>query len=242
MKPRLIRLYVAALVAVGFATFSPRASADTVDTLSLSLNPSLPSNGNGVNGGGAFTWTQSPINSNFSTDLTTYCIQLGVAVRDGTFTTHTDLTQAPNITTGNLGAITTLYDHFYSSSFTGANPAVSEAAFQYALWKLVYGSSYTIPTGTTTNQIEAAKEANYLLAGKMYNGAVYNNVEHDLANAYLVALVPNDTSGGTKPNQAQILVQPKGVPAPPAAMLAGIGVLALLGRARWNRRKAAPAA
>ncbi len=230
MKARLLRLCVAALAVIGFLTLSSRASADTIDTLNLTYN----GGGNGQNGGGPFTWTQSGApNTNFATSFQTYCIDTQDTVKSGTFITHTDLSAAPTIgnNTTKIAAINTLYDHFYNSSFSSAT---NEAAFQAALWSLVYGTS----TSNTTAQ--------YLLAGNMYNGATYNGVEHDLANAHLVALVD---SSGVAPgvwgrNQDQILVVPnstKPVPAPPAVMLAGIGMLALLGRSRWTRRTPAAA-
>ncbi len=230
MKPRLLRLCATALAVIGFCTLSPRASADTI-TLTLD------GGGNGQNGGGPFNWTQStPPN----TAVTTYCIDTQDYVRSGTFTINTNIGLAPSIAaspTANVVAkINTLFDHFYSSSFQNAT---TEAAFQQALWNLIYGG--TINTSTTAGQ-----EAQNLLNGKMYNGQAYNGVEHDLANASLVALV--DVSGaplGSKNrNQDQIMVVPdpaKGVPAPPAVMLAGIGVLALIGRSRWTRRTATAA-
>jgi hypothetical protein len=243
MKARLLRLCAAAVAALTFLAAAPRASADTI---TLQLSPSLPANGNGVNGGGAFHWTQStPINTQYGTAITTYCADVNDGIRSGSFNISTSLTAIPNISTTDETSIKTLYDHFYNSSFT-YNGVVSQAAFQYALWKLIYGSTYTIPAGSTADQIEAAKEANYLLAGKFYNGTTYANTEHDLANAYLLALVPNDTStnpndpNGLKRNQDQIMLV-KNVPAPPGLMLAGVGVLALVGRARLSRRTPTPA-
>ncbi len=46
--------------------------------------------------------------------------------------------------------------------------------------------------------------------------------------------------GSSKPQdfQDQIALRPKPVPAPPAVLLAGLGFLGLIGRMRWNRRKA----
>jgi hypothetical protein len=38
------------------------------------------------------------------------------------------------------------------------------------------------------------------------------------------------------PGQDQIIARPRGIPAPPGLMLAGIEMLTLLGRARWTRR------
>ncbi|MFW1410921.1 hypothetical protein ACEWAY_23610, partial [Vibrio parahaemolyticus] len=63
-----------------------------------------------------------------------------------------------------VAKIDTLFDHFYSSSFQNAT---TEAAFQQALWNLIYGG----PLDTSTT---AGKEAQNLLNGKTYNGSAYN--------------------------------------------------------------------
>lgn len=227
MKPRFLRLCVAALAVAGFLALSPRASADTIGSISLTYN----GGGNGQNGGGPFHWTQtSP--PNVGATVYTYCVDTADTVRSGTFTTHTDLTSIRNVTTkAQTDGIVKLYDHYYSSSFMSAS---YEAAFQAALWNLVYG-------GSTSNAI-----AQNLLADKGFDGLGYKNNEHDLANASLLALVSTDQNSFNKMarNQDQIMVvpnPPKGVPAPPAVMLAGIGVLALFGRARWTRRTPAAA-
>jgi hypothetical protein len=218
-----LRFGVAVLVVVGFLTLSSRASADT-------LNLAFDNGGNGVNGGGPFNWTQkTPVNTNFASSFQTYCIDIHDYVHSGTFTTNTDLTKAPTI--GNdstkVAAINTLFDHFYSSSLGNAT---SEATFQLALWELVYGSSVNSQVGATSAQVTAA--------GKLLDGSAWNGTEHDLASARLVALVDSSgtTPGTSGRNQDQLLVQ--SVPAPPALMLAGVGVLALLGRARWAKRAA----
>jgi hypothetical protein len=239
MQPRLFRLCVAAAAAAGFLTLAPRASADT-----LNLTFDSGANGNGLNGGGAFHWTQTaPLNTNFGTALTTYCIDLKDTLSQtavNKFNTTTDLTQAPAV--GNnpvkVAAIDALFDHFYSTSLTSTT---LEAAFQQALWDLLYGSTSSLVAARPTTATVTA-DANAMLSNAAWNGS-----EHDLANAHLVALVsatggaPGSWGGRT---QDQILVEPNppvaGVPAPPGLMLAGIGAVALLGRARLRRR--APAA
>jgi hypothetical protein len=232
--PALKRLAVAALLVASFATVPPRASADTVDSLNLTLT----GGGNGINYGGPFHWTQTtPVNTNFATAVTTYCIDTQDYVRSGTFTTHTDLTKAPTIAattnpTATAAAITTLYDHFYSSSFQSTT---NEAAFQLALWELIYGTNYKSEYYPNAPTAAVAQQASNLL-----NGTAYNGTEHDLANAHLVALVDATSTPGTSGrNQDQLLVAPNGVPAPPALLLAGMGVIVLAGRARWVTRAAA---
>jgi hypothetical protein len=246
--PRL-RLSVAAIVVAGFVLLSSRASADTVSSLTLTFNTGT--NGNGQNGGGAFYWTQTtPVNTAFNTAITTYCLDVQDSIikqpLTNSFTTHTDLTKAPEI--GNkpatVTAINTLYDHFYNTSLSNTT---LQAAFQLALWDLVYGSSNPILTNYLSqfpNQFGTGDSATVKAdAAAMLNGSMWNGTEHDLANSYLVALVDSSgTTPGTKNRtQDQILVvpNPKGVPAPPALMLAGIGVLALFGRARWTKRATA---
>ena len=214
MQPRLLRLCAAALAVAGFFALSPRASADTI-TLTFD------GGGNGQNNGGPFNWTQT---TPPHTAITTYCIDTQDYVRSGTFTIDTNIGLAPpsehSTTTNVVAKIDTLFDHYYSSSFTNAT---TEAAFQQALWNLIYGG----PLDTSTT---AGKEAQNLLNGKMYDGTAYNGVEHDLANASLVALVDvsGDPLGSKNRNQDQIEVVPNPtgrggspVPAPPAVMLAG---------------------
>lgn len=238
MRPRLIRLCVAVLAVAGFLTLSPRASADTIGSITLTYNSG--SNGNGLNGGGAFHWTESaPING---ASVTTYCIDVQDSIKtsgSSTFTTHTDLTKAPTIANNNpggVGAINALYTHYYNTSLTSST---LQAAFQLALWDLVYGASNPTLTGyLATIPYNSTVAAD---ATKMLNNTL-TETQPELSNFSLIALV--DSAGGSpgtkNRNQDQIMVVPnppvKGVPAPPAVMLAGIGMLALFGRARWNRK------
>ena len=104
MRPRLIRLYVAVLAVAGFLTLSPRVSADTIGSITLTYDSGA--NGNGLNGGGAFTWNQTaPINN---VPVTSYCIDVQDSIKtsgSSTFTTHTDWTKAPTIANNNPGAV-----------------------------------------------------------------------------------------------------------------------------------------
>jgi hypothetical protein len=238
----MLRLSAVALAVAGFLSAVPRVSADTVNLLL-----DAGTTGNGINGGGAFHWTQTtPVNSNYDTALTTYCIDLtGRIDRTGvsSYAATTDLTQAPAI--GNdsvkVAAINTLFDHFYDTSLQNST---LQAGFQLALWELEYGSnSGLVSQRPTTPQVTA--DANGMLTGSLWNGT-----EHDLADGHLVALL---STGGVVaasagrfhpfvvpqgPNQDQILVvqnPPAAVPAPPGLMLAAVGALLLIGRIRWTR-------
>jgi hypothetical protein len=241
MRSRLFRLCVTAVTVSGFLSLAPRASADTIN-----LDFNAGANGNGLSGGGPFHWTQTtPVNSNYSTTITTYCIGIQDTINTGglnRYTVTSDLGQAPTIaaapTPNAVSQINALYDHFYTQSFLNQT---LETAFQLALWDLVYGSTNPLvldrPTNATVDAVAAA----------MLNpsSALYAGTGGDLTGYHIVALV--DASGlplGTPGRlQDQLLVVPTppvaGVPAPPGALLAGVGALALLGRARLSRRATA---
>ena len=238
--PQLIRLGVAVLAVAGFFTAAPRASADV---LYLKLEDGgnavtyKPYGGNQVSiNAGPFHWSQNqPINANYPNPLTTYCIDLDHSISKGSsyqYYTESNLTLAPSI--GNdaskVAAINELFDRDYKNSLTSS---ANEAAFQLALWKLVYDGASN--TSLHSGRIEAdtstgdGKDAQALLNSL---GTPYQN--HDLNGYHLEAVLSKSE------NQNQITVVPTGaVPAPPAIMLAGIGVLALFGRTRWTRRATA---
>ena len=243
-----LRLLVAAAAVAGFLNLTPRASAETLGTIGFTLNDGgtpVVYNPYGktpavTTYGGPFHWTQTqPPNTGFPEHITTYCIDLDNYIRTGEsyeYITQTDLKVAPTI--GNdpakVAAITELFDRGYLNSLKNAN---NNAAFQLALWELVYdgATSKSLSAGRIQgdpngNPTKAQIKAQSLLDSL---GTPYSN--HDLAGFQLVALISKTG------HQDQITVIPNGVPAPPAALLAGIGVLALIGRARLTRKPAATA-
>jgi hypothetical protein len=240
--PRSLRLCVAVLVAAGFAALSSRASADQITlTLGSQYTPVTynPNGGTAVTlNAGPFNWTQTtPINTNYATALTTYCIDTSHFITAGstyTFTADSNLSLAPTIggSAAKVSAIDALFNKYYGFSLTNAT---DEAAFQLALWKLVYDGPSSSQTSLNSGTIQLAGDTSTTPAQELLNGTLPSSA-NDLANAHLVALV-----SGTG-NQDQIFVQPNppvaGVPAPPAVVLAGVGALVLLGRARLARRAA----
>lgn len=233
MFARLARPFAAALALVGLFAAAPQARAETI-------NLTLTNNGNSVtykdNGktttvnGGPFHWTQStPLNTNYATAVTTYCIDLDQTVSKGgtyTYDVKTDLKQAPTIgnDTVKIGAITELFDRYYNMSLTSAANA---AAFQLALWELVYdgGASKSLAAG----RIQGSNSLTSSMLGSLGSGTYTN---HDLAGYHLVGLV-----SGSKQDQIMVVKDPTpptgAVPAPPGVVLAGIGFGSLLlGRLR----------
>ncbi|MDY3556424.1 Cys-Gln thioester bond-forming surface protein [Gemmata sp. JC717] len=235
MLARPARPLAAVLAVLGLMAAAPRASAETIN---LTLNDSgtsvtyKPNGGSSTTvNGGPFHWTQStPLNTNYATAVTTYCIDLDQTVSKGgtyTYTVQTDLKLAPTIgTAAKAAVITELFDRYYNTSLTSA---ASAAAFQLALWELVYD-------GATSKSLSAGRiQGSNSLASSMLGslGGAYST--HDLAGYHLVALV-----SGTKQDQIMVVKDstppPSAVPAPPGVVLAGIGFGSLLlGRLRFRK-------
>lgn len=259
MRPRLLRFFAAVLAVAGFLAFAPRASADllTLNFQGQTTNPGNPTVSFTLNGTsysnfavGPFYWSQNsvPPNSNFPPPIATFCIEINTSKPlppIGTNTTFQtmNLNQAPTI--GNnpteIADIKQLYGLYYQTAWANQSTFhgdTNSVAFQLALWKLVYdgGSNLNLSTGN----FQAAGLGVYsTTAQNMLNSLNGNTSSFDsrFGGDQLTALVtPASGAKTTDEVQDQIILQPKTVPAPPAVLLAGIGVLALLGRARWNRR------
>ncbi len=235
----MTRLFRLAFTVIAVAALAPSAKAETI---SLTRNPasgvSVSFNYLGSNvttSGGIFSWSQnSPINSNFNSAVPTYCIELdqGLSSSATTFTVQTNLTAAPLIgTTSKANAITSLFDRFYNSTIGNTS---RQASFQLALWEIIYdGAPSTTRTESTSGSVRFTNSLAQSFLNDIQNNAYYTN--GSLAGNRLVALV-----NGTI--QDQITVDPvppaDPIPAPPAVLLAGLGGLALFGRARFTRRAA----
>ena len=222
---RLTRPLVAALAAAALLAGAPRATAETINlTLTNGGNPVTynPYGGAATTvGAGPFHWTQSaPINANFAPAVTTYCIDLDHYISTGntyTYTVQPDLKLAPTIgnNTAKVGAITELFDRYYTQSLAST---ASASAFQLALWDLLYdGASRSLTAGRIQgNNAQAQSMLSSLGSGGYVN--------HDLAGSHLVALV----SASGNQDQITVVPNPKAVPAPPGVVLAGMGVGGLL--------------
>jgi hypothetical protein len=214
---------------------------------------------------GQFHWGDPP---NFPNQqiVNTFCVELTNHGTDstpavgGTATFRVgDLSELPGLTSSpispdQVGAIKALYGNNYDfandrATGTGALAQNFEnAAFQLALWELLYDSGNTNLSGGNfslangPNDVYAPIKAE---AASMLNNLNGGLAKYDSSGYQVVALLsPSGVKGsGETDFQNQITVQPvsapQAVPAPPALMLAGIGVIGLVGRARWNRRKTA---
>lgn len=251
-RPRpLIRLAAAAVALVGFAHLAPRASADLI-TLEYKGNTGGSTNitfkGEQRDGfpSGPFTWqdTNDTPDPSFPPTIKTFCIELEQGLPTLTPPTATfritTLEGAPTITSAaQADAIRALYGNFYdfaSDSVIGGN----NRAFQVALWELLYDfNNINLLNGDFISRGSAGtiNGANTMLNGLGGGLARYNASGYELVALVAPAGDPAKTQDEV---QDHITARPKPIPAPPALLLAGIGALALLGRARVIRR--APAA
>ncbi|MBP3960422.1 hypothetical protein J8F10_34785 [Gemmata sp. G18] len=246
-----LRLPVAVIAVAGFLFQSPRASAElltlhldqtTSGTVSVNLGGKTISNVYP----GPYHWSDvnDPPNSNFPPPIATFCIELTDTLTVGNsyvFGVYAP-EDAPTIgSTAKADAIRALYGNFYNPawtdpSFKGNNES---KAFQLALWELVYETdpTKTVSSGNFQTGSTASTRANEMLNGLAGGLDKYNSADYEL-----VALIaPAPGAKDQTPGQDQLAVRPKSAPAPPAALLAGIGGLILMGRARLNRRQTATA-
>jgi hypothetical protein len=217
--------------AAALLVLAPRASAEIV-TLKMETNGTTvmynPYGGPAKTAGsGPFRWTQvDPPNANFPPSVLGYCIDLDQYIYLGqphTFTVQPNLALAPTIgTDAKAVAITELYDRYYLG---GLADTAGQNAFQFALWELVYDGPDERSLGA--GRIQATNAQAQAMLSSL--GTPYSN--HDLAGSKLLALVSE-----TYQDQLVVIPDPPAhAPAPPAAVLAGLGLLALAARARWLR-------
>lgn len=260
-----LRLLVAAFAVAGFVNLSPRASAEllTLNYQGQTTNPGNPTLGVTLNGTpytntsvGPFYWNQNqvPPNANFPPPIATFCIELSGTQPlppIGSNVVFDVVPPAAAPTIGNdplkVAAIGELYGRYFQTAWLDKNTfhgSVDSAAFQLALWELVYDGAASKNLGA--GNFQAGGLGTYTTtAQNMLNSLNGSNAFATNFGGYeLVALLAPATTDPTKAQdqvQDQLILRPKAVPAPPAVLLAGIGALALLGRARLTRRPTATA-
>ena len=251
MQLRLPRLAVAVVTVVGFLTLAPRASAEFL-TLQFtgyeggSVNVKLDNVSYQAYPAGPFNW-KNTTDGALPPTLKTFCIELDQGLPELTPPTATfRVTSVPNATDTNITdpnqvkAIQALYGNNYDAT-TGGALGGQNLAFQLALWELVYDFG-NVNLGTGRFVSEASAGTNGIAAGMLAGvtgGGLTTGLNSFNAGGYeLVALVAPAGPGAKTQDevQDQLYIRPKGVPAPPAVLLAGVGVLALIGRARLARR------
>ena len=252
--------FAAVLVAAAFLTAPPSARADFI-TLQYgyngvgSVNPTVTNSLQSNAPTGPFYWHDNNLPpSNLPTPTATFCIELtpGQYLPSLGTTVVFDaesLAAAPTINSpAKADAITELYGRYFNTAWnTPATGASSDSiAFQLALWELVYDGK-PISTNKTdlsngTFSVSPTIGTPYTTAQTWLNSLTGNTSSFNtrFAGQELVALVaPAPGAKQQDQVQDQITMRPKGVvPAPPAVVLAAIGVVGLIGRSRLTRKAA----
>jgi hypothetical protein len=259
MQTRLLSVFAGLALLVG----GQQARADTI---SLHLDSVTPAQAHITFNGsseavtpGPYFWstTTTPINS-----VSTFCVQLDSFIQVGqTYTFQkTSLASAPTI--GNqtkADYITELFGRYYNTawsnpSFTGSTQAT---AFQLALWELVYDGptdasskgSLDLSSGTFKDTSSSDSSAVSLAQKYLNGGSGYTALSGDTSQFtknfggyQLLGLSPSSGQGQVVNGVQGQVVLVNTVPAPPGVFLAGAGLIALVGRGRFLRRKPTAAA
>ncbi|MBX9581744.1 MAG: hypothetical protein K2P78_07120 [Gemmataceae bacterium] len=252
------RTLLAALSATVLLLAAPRRASAEYVTLQYnsSTNPTATITLNGATVSntpvGPFTWTENndPSNTNFPPPTITYCIEINGALpspgSSGVFAVETNLANDPALGALKANAIMELYGKYWTPAMNSGG--LDSRAFQLALWELVYdgpnaANANSLGTGNFQGTgLSASSAAQTMLNNVTGTNPGAFNTNQYLQGQELVALIA-PVPGSPKPQdfQDQLALRPKAVPAPPAILLAGLGLVGLVGRARWNRRKDATA-
>jgi hypothetical protein len=265
MQTRLLSACAAAAAAVVFLAGSSRAQADTV-TLYFdhitSQSVQTTFNGNPATfTPGPYYWKNPP--SALNANTATFCVQLDQFITLNSTYTFQKSSLANMPTIGNqtkADYITELYGRYYNTAWNnpGFAGSTASAAFQLALWELIYDGPVSpsnkgnldLSSGIFKDTADAPATPlaqKYLTGGGGYVALSGDTSQFakNLAGYDLIGLTdvtpPSGAQAVQQGIQDQLVLTPKtpGVPAPAGVWLAGAGLVALIGRGRFLRRKAA---
>lgn len=264
MQTPRIRSYIAAGVVALFLTSGQRASADSSIDLSFAgttgsstVSISLNGHSNSVEPGPYF-FNVIPPPSGGGSPISTFCMELGQGLTTSSATYNIVSLTDPSTTisknngssaTAVANAIEALYGFYYNtawgtSSGAKASNSTDFTAFQLAIWELVYDGAYDVSHPNATNFFSSGNLTSPTSSAEAEAQAMLNNVlnnvnqgitdfSENLPGVTLVAL-----TNCSYQDQLWLDPTPKisGVPAPPGILLAMVGLFALVGRSRLNRR------
>jgi len=259
MNTRLSFVPAMVLAAVASLMGSSRAAADSI---TLYYDHSITGPGTLVNmtswgqssgtnvRSGPYYWTTNGQPINTGNAVATFCVE----IPQGFSASNADGSPSGNgSTTYTASSLTAVFDadteksisQLYAAHFDSAwnsptfNGTTQSTAFQLAMWEIVYdGAGGSLAGGNFRVFNQDLNDTNTAAGlAKSWLGSLGSGPSFDSKYAGYKLL------GLTNPNsQDQVILvppSPKCVPAPPGALLAGMGFLALFGRVGWLRRKTA---
>lgn len=234
MTTRPTRLAAVALVVAGFLSLTPRASADFVDTFDLP-NPQAYYqiallNGNPYNSPALVVspdvtraiqvMAVPPLDPDNSNNAVSGYIGQGrfSLAADGNTAATAKVTYMLSGTAGNLTGLTTVELDFRKlDAGTGASTTPVTVSITSG--------------GVTQSFTKSVAESNMSFTESFAVGSLTGNVES------ITVTLNSGSPAQTAVDFTLDAIRVKTVPAPPALLLAGFGVLALVGRARFTRAK-----
>lgn len=235
-RKKIMKLGICAIVAASALLAGGTASAQNIDLsyggLHFGNSNTLTAQTNyGHFYAGAMDWTVTgggeSYGFNVGDQITTFCTEVTQTVQANTDYGFTELDQAPNSSGGmgeeRAGLVQSLYDNYFSEAL---NSAFESAAFQIAIWEIVYESS-TDAGGDLV--LDASTGPGFRVTGGSADNFsfAFGMSALDLANEWLSTLTSTEvttllalTSGSA---QDQILL----VPLPAPILMAGLGLLAV---------------
>ncbi len=224
------RTLVRSLVLAGTVSslaLAQTASADTIkakftSSLGMAVNVTSPVNNGNVNTV-KFSWTRTDtpgpgVDFTIPNNFNTYCVDLAQYVSANTNYTYNVVTPAAHGFTANQE---TLLSRLWATQFSNVDTANESAAFQVAVWEIVYDTNATLTSGTFV--LNNASAVATLAQGWL-------NTITD-ANFSFNGTLPQISVLESSTAQDQITVLPSNVPA------AGTGVLGLAGLGLLAKRQ-----
>ena len=260
MKTRLSFVPAMVLAAAAALMGSSRAAADTI-TLYYDHSPTSgvslvnitswgQSSGTNVRSG-PYYWSTDGQPINNSNAVAAFCIEIpqgfSASNADGSpsnngSTTYTASSLTAVFDAATEKAISQLYAGYFDTAWNSPtfNGTTQSTAFQLALWEIIYdGANGSLKTGDFRVFNQNLKDTNTAAGlAKSWLGSLNSAPSFDSKYAgYKLLALTNPKSQ----DQLILVPPPSAVPAPPGAVLAGIGFLGLFGRMGWLRRKTATA-
>jgi hypothetical protein len=266
MKSRRIHTLIAAVVllaAGGQASANPTLGLEYTGPANSSAQVSITGLGNNVYSGPYnFSVSSNPSNLNVGSSLSLFCLQYNVNIalnnqmggspsNPGPQVIYTvnSLTSSSSPISANNGSSASQVANLLNALWYQYSGNSDQTAFQLAVWELtydgatdikngsanLYSGSFSIPSSNLpSGEAASAANATKWINGLLGSSSTVSTDDQGLANEGTLYALTNGTY------QDQLIFVPASAPvvtpAPPGLILAGIGLVAVVGRTRLSRR------